>query len=63
MKDWLVSGYITVPVYQVVQGETEDEAFDSFVELTKQEHGDAVDYDYTTLDLKDDEDDEDEEGN
>lgn len=59
MKDWLVSGYITVPVYQVVQGETEDEAFDSFVELTKQEHGDDVGYDYTTLDLRD----EDEEGN
>ena len=54
MKDWRVSGYITVPVYQVVQGETEDEAFDSFVELTKQEHGDD-DVDYTTLDLKDDE--------
>ena len=54
MKDWLVSGYITVPVYQVVQGETEDEAFDSFVELTKQEHGDD-DVAYTTLDLKDDE--------
>ena len=60
MKLQRVSGYITVPVYQVVQGETEDEAFDSFVELTKQEHGDDVDYDYTTLDLQDD---EDEEGN
>ena len=38
MKVWRVSGYITVPVYQVVQGETEDDAFDSFVEMIKQEH-------------------------
>ena len=60
MKVWRVGGYITVPVYQVVQGETEDDAFDSFVEMIKQEHGDDVDYDYTTIDLQDD---EDEEGN
>lgn len=59
MKNWVVSGYITIPVYQVVQGETEDEAFDSFVEITKQEHGYDVDYDSTTVDLQD----EDEEGN
>ena len=60
MKDWVVSGYITIPVYQVVQGETEEEAFDSFVEITKQEFGYDVDYDSTTVDLQDD---EDEEGN
>lgn len=56
MKDWLVTGHITVPVYQVVQGETEDEALDSFIEITKAEHGYGVDYDSTTIDLQDDED-------
>ena len=44
MKEYLITGYISVPVYSTVQAKDEEEAFDSFMAKIQQEHGD-VDYD------------------
>lgn len=50
MQKWIVSGYIAVPVYEVVEAESEDDAFNIFHTTTKEEHGDEVDFDYVIVD-------------
>lgn len=45
MKEYLITGYISVPVYSTVQAKDEEEAFDSFMAEIQQEHGYDVDYD------------------
>ena len=50
MKKWIISGYITVPVYEVVEANSEDEAFSIFHAETKEEHGYDVDYDSVIVD-------------
>jgi len=56
MKKWIISGCITVPVYEivyeVVEAESEDEAFSIFKAKTEKERGSDVDYDSVIVDEK-----------
>ena len=48
--NFIISGYISLPVYEVVEAETEEQAFDLFFKATKEEHGEDVDVDYVDID-------------
>ena len=55
MKEYLITGYISVPVYSTVQAKDEEEAFDSFISEIQQEHGYHVDYDNVRVEEQDSE--------
>lgn len=50
MQKWIISGYINMPIYEVVEADSEDEAFNIFHATIKEEYGNDVDYDYVTVD-------------